>query len=67
MYFHRFNIVEAWYLALMHCHSGQWSIEYLRFCKMQKYFKPSPLLSVETLNDNAKQIYESACNKLLSR
>ena len=66
MYFDRFNICEAYYLALSHCHGGQWSKEYTRLCKLMTYFKPSPLLSVESLDDNAREIYENACNRFLS-
>jgi hypothetical protein len=65
MYFDRFDICEAYFLALSHCHGGQWSKEYARLCKLMRYFKPSPLLSVEDLNENAREIYENACNKLL--
>ena len=65
MYWDRFDICEAWYLALMYCHSGQWSREYARLCKMQRYFKPRPSLSVDTLNDNAFTFYMSACARLL--
>jgi hypothetical protein len=28
MYFDRFDICEAYYLAFSHCHGGQWSKEY---------------------------------------
>jgi len=65
MYFDRFDICEAYFLALSHCHGGQWSKEYERLCKLMKYFKPSPTLSVETLNENARIIYDNACEKLL--
>ena len=65
MYFDRFDICEAYYLAFSHCHNGQWSEEYARLCKMRKYFKPSPLLSVESLSDNAKEIYDNVCARLL--
>ena len=64
MYFDRFDICEAWYLALVDCHGGQWSDEYSRLCKMRTYFKPSPMLSVDTLNDNALEIYFSACESM---
>lgn len=67
MYFDRFDICEAWYLALSHCHGGQWSREYARLCAMQRYFRPSPMLSVETLSDNAREIYDRACARLLER
>ena len=66
MYFDRFDICEAYYLALSHCHGGQWSREYRRLCNLMMYFKPLPMLSVETLNDNAREIYENACNRFCS-
>ena len=65
MYFDRFDIVEAWYLALSHCHHGLMSFSYLRLCKLQKWFTPSPLLSVERLSENGLEIYENACEKIL--
>ena len=65
MFFDRFDIVEAWYLALAHCHRGQRSEEYQRLCKVGLYFRPSPFLSVETLTENGRAIYEAACTKLL--
>jgi hypothetical protein len=65
MYFDRYDICEAYFLALSHCHGGQWSREYERLCKLMQYFKPSPMLSVETLNENARIIYDNACEKLL--
>ena len=67
MYFDRFDIAEAYYLALSHCHSGQWSREYARLCKLSRKFKPSPMLDVETLSDNGKEIYNNVCNKLLGK
>lgn len=66
MYFDRFDICEAWYLALMHCHSGQWSDSYARLCRMQQYFRPSPMLTVDRLSENAREIYDRACARLLS-
>lgn len=65
MYWDRFDIVEAYYLALTHCHGGQWSREYARLCHIGTYFKPSPMLSIETLTDNGREIYEAYCSKLL--
>lgn len=67
MYFDRFDICEAYYLALSHCHGGQWSREYERLCRLSRYFKPSPLLSVDSLSDNAREIYESACARMLEK
>jgi hypothetical protein len=61
----RFDICEAYYLALSHCHGGQWSPEYARLCAMARYFKPSPMLSVDTLSGNSRDIYERACARFL--
>jgi hypothetical protein len=66
MYFDRFDIAEAYYLALSHCHGGQWSREYARLCKLLRKFKPSPLLDVDTLTENGREIYEAACARMLS-
>lgn len=67
LYFDRFDIAEAYYLALSHCHSGQYSTEYARLCKMQQYFKPSILLDCESLSENGKAIYDNVCSKLLGK
>jgi len=66
MYFDRFDICEAYFLALSHCHGGQWSREYARLCKLGQYFRPAPSLSVDTLSDNARVIYDNACARMLS-
>ena len=65
MYFDRFDIVEAWYLALSDCHAGQWSDSYARLCKLEKYYDPSPFLNKAMLSENGKIIYEEACRKIL--
>ncbi len=67
MYWDRFDICDAWFLALAHCHGGQWSASYARLCKLTRpgFFRPSPMLSVDSLNENAREIYEAACKKLL--
>lgn len=67
MYFDRFDIAEAWYLALSHCDGGQWSREYARLCKLSRSFRPSPFLSVDHLSENGREIYENACARLLAR
>jgi len=67
MYFDRFDIVEAWYLALSQWHGGQSSEEYRRLSAMSRYFRPSPFLSVDSLTDNGREIYEAACAKLESK
>lgn len=66
MYFDRFDIVEAWYLALVHCHAGQYSDSYGRLCHVQSYFTPAMGLDVESLSENGREIYERACQKLLA-
>ena len=65
MYLDRFDIAEAYYLALTHCHSGQTSPTYARLCHMGNYFKPSMGLCVESLTDNGLEIYERACERFL--
>ena len=65
-YFDRLDIAEAYYLALSHCHGGQSSREYARLCKLSRKFKPSPLLDVETLSENGREIYEAACARMLA-
>lgn len=59
MFFDRFDIAEAYFLFLSHCHEGQGSEKYHRLCRMGRYFKPRPSLSVETLSENGREIYES--------
>ena len=65
MYFDRFDICEAWYLALSHCHSGQWSAEYSRLSSLTEFFNPSPMLCVESLSENGLEIYQDAVKKLM--
>lgn len=65
MYWNRFDIVEAWYLALCHCHGGQWSPEYVRLCRLSRVFTPSPFLDVGNLSANGRAIYDAACERLL--
>ena len=67
MYFDKFDICEAWYLALSHCHSGQLSEEYKRLVNMEAYFKPSPILSVDSLSENGRYIYDQAIEKLTKK
>jgi hypothetical protein len=59
MYFDRFDICEAWYLWLSHNHGGQWSSEYERLCALLEWFTPSPLLTLDRLSDNAREIYDA--------
>lgn len=59
MYFDRFDIVTAHYLFCCHYHGGQASRLYARLCRIGKYFTPSPLLSLESLNENEREIYDN--------
>ena len=63
MYFDRFDICEAYYLFLSNYHEGMMSLKYKRLSRVLRYFKPSPLLCVERLSSNGKEIYESLCQK----
>jgi hypothetical protein len=67
MYFETIRHLRSLLFSLSHCHGGQWSKEYARLCKLTRegFFKPSPFLSVETLTENWREIYENACNKFL--
>lgn len=65
MHYNRFDIIEAWYLALSECHGGQFSNEYSRLCKLQKRFKPSIIFSKKTLTENGLAIYKQTCKNLL--
>lgn len=54
----RYSIVEGHYWYFVDYHEGQWSDEYRRLCRIQKYFKPSPLSSgPET--DGGREVYDN--------
>lgn len=59
MYWNRFDIVEAYYLFFCDYHGGMYSPEYRRLSEITTYFKPKPNLSYETLEENAKCIYDN--------
>lgn len=62
MYFDRFDICEAYHLYARDYHCGQFSRAFSVFARLQRIgFKPSPLLSFDSLSDNGKEIY----NKLV--
>lgn len=67
MTFNRFDICEAYYLALSHCHGGQTSREYMRLSRLSRYFTPRRTLSVQTLTTNAREIYNAACFRFLTK
>jgi hypothetical protein len=66
-YFNRFDILEAYYLWLFHNHPGQWSLEYLRLCGIQRYFTPAQTLSYLSLTDNGKAIYNNLDSKRIEK
>ena len=59
--FSRFDIVEGYYWWLVEHHSGQWSEEYARQCKVSRYFTPSRLASGP--EDMGQIVYNSLCEK----
>ncbi len=63
-YFDRFDICEAWYMYASLYHGGQWSKEYEIFGRLDRMqFKPSPLLSVDSMTLNSKLIFENLIAK----
>jgi hypothetical protein len=60
----RFEIIEAWDLALSHTHGGQNSTAYRRLCRMTRHFRPSPMLSFRSLTENGRQISGAALRRL---
>jgi hypothetical protein len=61
--FDRFQIVEAYYIALSLAHEGQGSDKYRRLSKLMGYFKPSPLLSYDRCCEDTRE----AVDTLLAR
>lgn len=60
MYFDRFDIVEAYWLWMLDFYNGVMCPNYARCCRLQTKFrfKPSPMLTYETLSENGKLIYD---------
>lgn len=63
MNFDRFDICEAYYLALSEWHSGQGSAEYARLCRLTSYYTPRPMLTPQTLTESGKIIYQQLTRK----
>ena len=59
MYFDRLDVAEAWHCWLSLNHGGQWSREYARLSKLTRSFRPRPTLSVDTLTDNGRAIFDN--------
>lgn len=58
-HFDRFDICEAYYLFACHYHGGQFTKEYAILGRLEKFFRPRPDLSIETLSENAQEIYQA--------
>jgi len=62
--FDRFDICEAHYLFASEWHQGQWSPEYAIFGRLHRMrFRPSPLLSKDTLSENGRRILAKLIRK----
>ena len=58
MYFDKFDICEAYYVYASLWHGGQTSRDYAIFGKLHRMgFKPAMNLSVNSLSENALEIY----------
>lgn len=62
MYWNKFDIVSSYYLFCLLCHTGQFSKEYSRMCKISKYYK-NPVCYFRDLSDNAKEIFVNLLEK----
>lgn len=62
--FDRFDVCEAWYLYATHYHGGQGSEEYRIFSRLARIrFRPSPMISVERLSENAREIFDGLVSR----
>jgi len=65
--FDRFQIVLGHYVYYLENHSGQWSEEYERMCKISKYFSPGygyNALNLDTEeNEIALLVYNNLADK----
>lgn len=62
-YFDRFDIVEAHYCFCADYHGGQASTLYARLCHILTYLRPRPNLSVDTLTENGREIYDALATR----
>lgn len=66
MYWDRFDIVEAHYAFCCDWHGGQWSSLYERLCRIQRYYRPSPMWKgYASLTDNGKEIYDRLKERMI--
>ena len=60
MYFDTIDICKAYYMYASLYHGGQFSDTYRIFGRLNDIkFKPGPMLSVESLEDNARAIFDN--------
>jgi hypothetical protein len=58
--FDRFDICEAWYLYAADYHGGQSSKLYAKLSQLNRIgFRPSPILSLDSLTENGQEIYQN--------
>jgi hypothetical protein len=59
MHWDRWDIVTAHYAYCTDWHSGQNSPEYVRLCRIRRYFKPNPYWDgYASLTENGGAIYD---------
>ena len=63
MYFDTYDIVQAYYLFFEQNYSWMFHPNYIRRCRMEKYFRPDMFLSYENLNENGQAIYDNLVSK----
>lgn len=67
-YFNRYDIADAWYLFAGEWHGGQSSPEYAIFGRLSNIgYKPSPMLSKDTLSENGRVILANLIRKARKR
>ncbi len=65
-HFDRFDICEAYYCFASDWHGGMGSEEYQIFGRLAKIkFQPRPNLSYDTLEENAREIYEELERRII--
>ena len=64
MYFDRFDVCEAWYLFASEYHGGAATPLYGVLSRLALIdFNPSPILSLDSLTENARAIYDELVSK----
>lgn len=59
LYFDRGDVCDAYYMFASLYHGGMGSKEYAIFTRLNRvHYKPAPSLSVESLSENARAIFD---------